>query len=291
MSDGRISRFGFAVGAAALALFVAGAADAQQFIYGNSASSIPGAMYKIDKNTGVVAATCPQSKGNGRGIVVVGNVVYFTVANSGNIFKTNFNNCSDDGIAFAVPGATSLSTIAFDGTNFWVGDYAGSDHAFYVSPTGTLLNTIDLTQCTGNCDGLEFFQGKLISNRGDASSSGYDVYSTSGGAPTTAQFIAPTGFGATGIAFDGTYFYVSNIFQQKLEVYSGTTGAHLNTVTITGMQAGNNVLEDLSADYSIVIPPGPVALTTVPTLSEWAMIVMASLLALSALYFLRGRSR
>ena len=108
--SGRISRFGFAVGAAAVALFVAGAADAQQFIYGNSASSTPGAMYKIDKTTGAVVATCAQSKGNGRGMVVVGNVVYFTVTNSGSIFKTNFNTCSDDGIAFAVPGANPLST-------------------------------------------------------------------------------------------------------------------------------------------------------------------------------------
>jgi len=269
------------------ASFFACGAQAQNFIYGNSASSIPGAMYKIDAATGVVAKTCPQSKGNGRGMVVVSNVVYFTVTSSGNIYKTNFNTCSDDGIAFAVPGASSLSTIAFDGTNFWIGDYAGSNKAFYVSPSGVLLNTVTLANCTGNCDGLEFFNGKLISNRGDADTAGYDLYSTAGTLLTPA-FIPATGFGATGIAFDGTNLFVSDIFNQKLQVYNGTTGAFVKTVTITGMTSPNNVLEDLSADYSIVLGP-PTGPQIVPTLNEWKLILLAGLLAVMALVVLRRR--
>ena len=280
-----IFRHILALGAAAL-IVGAGAASAQNFIYGNSAGS---GLYKIDKNTGAVVASCPQTKGNGRGIVVVGSIVYYTTADSGNIYKTNFTSCSDDGVAFAVPGATSLSTIAFDGTNFWIGDYAGSNNAFYVSPTGTLLNTVSLANCAGSCDGLEFFNGKLISNRGDAASGGYDVYSTAG-TLMTADFIAPTSFSATGIAFDGTNFYVSDIFNQKLQVYDGTTGAFIKTVTITGMNL-SNVIEDLSADYSITLGPPPVVTpVTVPTLSQWAMISLAILLAAGAAFRLRRRS-
>ena len=287
MTDRTASRFACVAALSVAALFLAGAADAQQFIYGNTASGVPGRIYQIDKNTGVVVKSCAQSKGNGRGMVVVGNVVYFTVASSGNIFKTNFATCSDDGIAFAVPGASSLSTIAFDGTNFWIGDYAGSNKAFYVSPTGTLLNTINLNSCTGSCDGLEFFNGKLISNRGDAQNQGYDVYSLAGGAPTQAQFIAPTAYSVTGIAFDGTNFYVSDIFNQNLQVFNGTTGAFIKTVPIIGMLAGLNILEDLSADYAIVIGG---AAPTIPTMSEWALIAMAAMLAISAFVFLRRRS-
>src|SRR5712692_2626980 len=78
-----------ALGAAALILG-ASAAHSQNFIYGNSAGN---GMYQIDANTGVVAKACSQSKGNGRGIVVVSSVVYFTVANSGNVYKTNFATC------------------------------------------------------------------------------------------------------------------------------------------------------------------------------------------------------
>jgi hypothetical protein len=285
MIDRKTSGLGCAVGTAALALLFACAANAQTFIYGNSAGN---GMYQIDKNTGAVIKACPQTKGNGRGMVVVASVVYFTVADTGNVYKTNFATCSDDGVAFAVPGATSLSTIAFDGTNFWVGDYTSANRAFYVSPSGALLNTINLANCAGNCDGLEFFNGKLIANRGDAATQGYDVYSLSGGAPITADFIAPTAFAATGIAFDGTNFYVSDIFNQKLQVYDGTTGAFIKTVTITGMTLAN-VIEDLSADYSIVIGGG--GPKDIPTMSEWALILMAGLIALLGIYGIGRRLR
>ncbi|HEV2219659.1 MAG TPA: IPTL-CTERM sorting domain-containing protein [Casimicrobiaceae bacterium] len=272
------------IGLGAVALILAvGTARAQSFIYGDSAGN---GLYKIDTSTGAVVAECSQSKGNGRGMVVVGSVVYYTVTNSGNVYKTNFTTCSDDGIAFAVPGATSLSTIAYDGTNFWIGDYAGSNHAFYVSPTGTLLNTISLANCAGSCDGLEFFSGKLISNRGDAATGGYDVYSTTG-TLLTADFIAPTSYAGTGIAFDGTNFYVSDIFNQKLQVYSGTTGAFIKTITITGMTLSNEI-EDLSADYSVTLGP-PTAAATVPTMTEWGVLLMSMLVAVSGIFALRRR--
>jgi hypothetical protein len=260
------------------------AANAQQFIYGNSAGN---GMYKIDKTTGAVVATCPQGKGNGRGMVVVGNVAYFTVADSGNIYKTNFTTCSDDGIAFTVPGVNGIATIAFDGTNFWVGDYTGPNRAFLVSPTGTLLSTITLANCTNNCDGLEFYQGKLISNRGDALNPGnYDVYSTAG-TLLTPGFISATPFSVTGIAFDGTNFYVSDIFNQRLQVYNGTTGAFIQTINITGMTL-SNVIEDLSADYSITLGP---ASTEIPTLQQWALITLSVLLALVGLGMTARRRR
>ncbi len=265
-------------------------AQAQQFIYGNSAGN---GLYKIDKTTGIVAAQCQQSKGNGRGIVVVANVVYFTVANSGNVYKTNFTSCSDDGIAFAVPGSSGLSTIAFDGTNFWIGDYTGTNAAYYVSPTGTLITTIHLSQCTGFCDGLEFFNGKLISNKADRPPTGYDVYSTTGtllqpdfipGAPTQP-------YDKTGIAFDGANFYVSDIANQNLQVFNGTTGAFIQTVHITGMNF-STAIEDLSADYAIVLgpPPAPPGATVIPTMSEWGLAAMSLLLAVSAFFVIRRRS-
>jgi hypothetical protein len=255
------------------------AAQAQQFIYGNSASAPNNQwLYKIDKTTGAVVKACQMNKGNGRGIVVVNNIAYYTTASNNNVFKADMGTCADLGVAFAVAGATSLSTMAYDGTNFWIGDYSGTNHAFYYTPTGTLLNTIALANCTGFCDGLEWFNGKLISNRGDASSTGYDVYSTTG-TLLTPDFIPPTGYQGTGIAFDGTNFYVSDIFNQKLHVYSGTSGTALNVITITGLQPGANVIEDLSADYAIVLgPPAPPA--EIPTLREWGMILMSALLGL-----------
>jgi hypothetical protein len=282
-----ICRHIVALGASALILG-AGAAHAQSFIYGNSAGN---GMYKIDANTGVVAKACSQSKGNGRGIVVVSNVVYFTVANSGNVYKTNFTTCSDDGIAFAVAGSSGLSAIAYDGTNFWVGDYTGTNKAYYVSPTGALLKTITLANCTGFCDGLEFYLGNLISNRVDGCCGGtpvfYDVYDTNG-TLLMPKFLTVPNL-STGIAFDGTNFYTSDIFNQKLQVYSGATGAFVKTVTITGMTLSNQI-EDLSADYSITLgPPAPPAV--VPALTKWGMILMSGLLAVFGIFAVRRRMR
>ena len=290
MTGRTTSRFACVAALSVAALFLAGAAHAQQFIYGNTASGTAQQyLYKIDAATGTVVKSCLMAKGNGRGIVVVGSTVYYTTASNNNVYKTDFATCADNGIAFSVTGAASLSTIAFDGTNLWVGDYtSGSNKAFLYSTTGTLLQTITLPNCTGNCDGLEFFQGKLISNRGDADAGGYDVYSLTG-TVITPLFIAPTGFGATGIAFDGTNFIVSDIFNQKLQFYSGTNGAFIKTVTITGLVAGGNLLEDLSADYQITL--GPAAVSVVPTMSEWGLILMAALLALAGIVLLRRRNR
>ena len=267
------------VGAAA-ALFCVGAVHAQQFIYANPTSNT---LHKIDAATGAVVQSCAMGKGNGRGIVVVGNTTYYTVANSNNVYKTDFATCADNGIAFSVAGATGLSTIAFDGTNLWVGDYSGPNKAYLYTPTGTLLNTITLANCTSFCDGLEFFNGKLISNDADGGSN-YSIYSLSG-ALLTPNFIT-TGAFTTGIAFDGTNFYISSptVSPRTLLKYNGTTGALMQTITITGT---SDQIEDLSADYNVVL--GPSQSAPVPTLNEWGMILMATLLAMSAVFALRRR--
>src|ERR1700694_2326242 len=230
-------------------LTITGSSHAATFIYANSASS-PSTqrLYKIDATTGAVVNTCLLKKGNGRGIVVISNLAYYTVADSNNVFKADINTCQDFGVAFSVFGAMGLSTMAFDGTNFCIGDYSGTKKAYYYSPTGTLITTVSLANCTASCDGLEFFNGKLISNRGDGLQP-YDIYGTSGTLLNPAFITAS--FTATGIAFDGTNFFVSDIFGQKLQVYNGTTGVLVKTITITGMVQGANYIEDLSADYSL----------------------------------------
>lgn len=281
-----------AISTAALGLF-AGAAAAQQvqYIYGNSASSGAGAMYQINIATGAVVKTCPQTKGNGRGIVVVGNTVYYTVATSGNVYKMDWPTCADQGVAFTVGAVSGIATIAYDGTDVWLGEYnAPGNRAFKYSLGGTLISTINLPNCTSNCDGLEFFQGKLISNDADGGSN-YTVYSTAG-AVMTPNFIQ-TGSFSTGVAFDGTDFYVSfpTASPRTIKKFSGTTGALLQTITITGMTVGADQIEDLSVDYNIVIPPGPPApQVVIPTLGEWGLILLAALLALSG-YAVSRRSR
>ena len=280
-------------------LVMAGATAQALNLYANSAGT--NEIDVINPATGAVTFHCLPNKGNGRGIVVVGTTAYYTTADSANVYALNITNCADMGIAFTVAGASALSTIAYDGTNFWIGDYSGTNQAFYYSPTGTLIKSVHLANCSGFCDGLEFFNGKLISNRGDSVVGPYDVYDTNG-TLLTAAFITTT-YGATGIAFDGTNFYVSNRGAQKIDVYNGTTGAFIQEMSVTGFTNSPNI-EDLSFDYQQVLPtptptvgtPVPTATPTsppvpavVPTLSFPMLGLLAAALAAAALVVLMRR--
>jgi hypothetical protein len=213
-------------------------------------------MGAFDPTTGVETTTLTQDKGNGRGIVVVGDTVFYTVANSGNVFKRSASTNVDGGIAFSITGASGLQAISYDGTNFWVGDYSGSTKAYKVDPTGALLGTITLDSTTthieGYYDGLEYFNGKLIANRYDggyarAGGNQYDIYNLDGSL-FQAAFIDTNGHGnGTGIAFDGTDFFVSDIFHNQISVWDGVTGAFKKNILLAG---GHPYIEDLSVDFA-----------------------------------------
>lgn len=232
---------------------VAGSANAMT-IWENSAGSDMGAF---DSVTGTETTTLTQDKGNGRGIVVVGDIVYYTTANSGNVYRRSASTNADLGVAFTVAGATGLQAISYDGTNFWVGDYSGTTKAYYVSATdGSLLDTITLDGSTtgieGYYDGLEYFNGYLIANRYDGGyarpeGNQYSIYNLDGSL-YQADFIDTYGHGnGTGIAFDGTNFFISDIFNNQISVWDGTTGDFIEYIPLSG---SHQSLEDLSVDFA-----------------------------------------
>lgn len=231
---------------------LAGTASAA-LIWENSAGSDMGSF---NSTTGAQVNTLTQDKGNGRGIVVVNDTVYYTVANSGNVYKRSASTNVDGGVAFTIAGTSGLQAISFDGTNFWVGDYSGTTQAYKVSPTGTLLDTITLdptlTHIEGFYDGLEYFNGKLIANRYDggfarAGGNQYDIYNLDGSL-FQLGFIDTNGHGnGTGIAFDGTNFYVSDIFNNQFSVWDGVTGAFIKNIVLEG---SHGAIEDLSVDFA-----------------------------------------
>ncbi len=194
-----------------------------------------------------------QDKGNGRGILVVGNVVCLTVANSGNVFIRDKDTNADPGVACTIAGASGLQAISYDGTNFWVGDYSGTNKAYDVDgTTGAPIRTITLANAQRFYDGLEYFNGKLVANRFDRRFGGTridNVHDLESNLPQAA-FITTAGHGnATGIAFDGTNLYVSNTFNPagKISIRSGTTGAFIGNLD----RAGNHgATEDLSFGFA-----------------------------------------
>ena len=99
-------------------LSVAVDAQAQDAVlWGNNAqSSVPSTIEQFDQTTGALNLTHRGVPGNGRGIVVVGDVVYYTVVGDPVIHKMSATTGADlGGITTTV---SSMSTIAWDGSGF-----------------------------------------------------------------------------------------------------------------------------------------------------------------------------
>ncbi len=223
----------------------AGTLHAQDVLWGNSAQGGgPANIEAFDKTTGVRLHQFAGVSGNGRAIVVVGNTVYYSVVGDGHIYTMDATT-GVAGPAIAT-SLTSFSTLAYDGTGFWTGDYAGSNHAYHLTMGGVVDKTITLGLSEGNSDGLEYFDGKLIANEGDANPV-YDVYDLNGNV-ITAGLIHGNAGGSTGIAFDGTDFFTSNIYANSIDVWS-MTGTFISTLALPTVGSGR-LIEDLSVDYS-----------------------------------------
>lgn len=280
---------------AALTLLTSTGYTAAQNLYGNNAVEGTPYIFVMNLTTMAVSTTVTTLSGNnGRGVVVVGNTMYYTSASTNNVFTYNLSSSTNNGSIFTVPSSSGgLSTIAYDGTNLWIGDYSGKSPgvAYLYTTTGNLLKTVTLGSCVVNCDGLEYFlQGgttpRLISNRGDPVAP-YDIYDTNGNL-ITAAFISPSNDSRSGIAYDGTNFNVSDIFNGKIEKYSGTTGAFISTTAINGYPGGDPPLvEDLSANYAITIPTGT---SLAPAPSTWILMACGLLFILVTVTLLRRRS-
>jgi hypothetical protein len=249
------------------------------YIYGNNVGTT--GIFKMDPTTLAVVDTYNGlSAGNGRGVVVVGPTVYYTDASSPNVYSYNATTHHNNGVVFTKSGVTGLSAIAYDGTNLWVNDYSGTNQAFYYSLTGTLLKTINLANESTYTDGFEFYlkggtTPTLIANRADGCCTNptiYDLYDLNGNVTTSAFITVPNQ--STGIAYNGTNFYTSNIDLASVNQYNGATGAFISTTTITG---GSAFIEDLSADYAIVLNNPP---PTTPAPSTLGLVLGGMLLLL-----------
>lgn len=219
-------------------------------LWGNNAqSSAAATIEQFDKTTGDLNLTYRGAVGNGRGIVVVGDIVYYTMVGDPVIHMMSASTGVDlGGITTSV---ASMSTIAWDGSTFWTSDYSGTNRAFQIGLDGTTLKTINLSLASTNMDGMEWFENKLISNRCDACGV-YDVYDLDGNV-LQAGFI-DTGYQSTGIAYDGTYFYSSRIFENTIDVFDGA-GVFVKSITLAGgdpitENGGGRLIEDLSVDYA-----------------------------------------
>ena len=237
-------------------------AGTTQFLYANNATFGSPYIYQIDPSTGNVVQTFTGLEGgNGRGVIDVNNILYYTTAFSGDVYYYNTATHAN-GILFDVTGASGLASITYDGTNFWIGDYSGTNKAFLYAPNGTLLKTITLSNCTGFCDGLTFFKqngtGYLLSNRVDGCCGGtpvqYDVYDTNGNLIKSAFISSPNP--STGVAWDGTNFWTSDVFNGTVTEWDANSN-FIQTVTLSGYPSGfSPLIEGMSFNFAQTIGGG-----------------------------------
>jgi hypothetical protein len=248
-------------------------ADHITTLYANSAGTDGIQKFSIDVTTGTETQLAHYTEGgtqlnvgNGRGVVVVGNTMYYTQASSGSVYSYNLTTNMNNGVVFTVAGASGLATAAWDGSHLVLGDYSGTNKVYTYTTGGGLVSTVGLSKCAevhqggiaGFCDGLEFVSpSSLVSNEGDGGFGGasqYDVYSTAGGSPTQTGLIT-TSYGATGIAFDGTYYFVSDFAGDRIGIYD-STGVFQKFITLADGDH-THTIEDLSVDYNLVLGTVP----------------------------------
>ena len=125
------------------------AAAAQKYLYGNNATTSKHPhVYKIDKTNGVVVDTYTNLSGNnGRGVVVIGNTMYYTSNGSHQVYGYDISKHKNLGVMFTVSlGSLGLASIAYDGNGLWIQDY-GSTKVFHYTLGGIYLGTINVNIC------------------------------------------------------------------------------------------------------------------------------------------------
>lgn len=269
-----------AVISAAVLCGLSSLASAGTIVWGNNASFGNVTLEAFDMDTGALvqqflAPNLTARGDNGRGIAVVGTTIYYTTASSGNVYVTDSVTHADLGIAFST-GLGGISCVAWDGTALWVSAYDSTNNAYRYTTTGTLLQTV--AGFGNNRDGFEIAGNHIIANRGDAVGP-YDLYDLNGVLITSAFITTP--FSPTGITFDGTNYFVSDIFSNKIAKYDGVTGAFISTTVLAGPFPifGQRLLEDLSSLGNIDTNPAPGAVP-LPGAALQGLLALGGLLAL-----------
>jgi hypothetical protein len=136
---------GMAALAAVLVLGASQARAAPLLLWGNNATGGPDYVEAFDPATGAVVHQYnvdPIGDLNGRGVVIVGSIGYYTNANDGIIREF------DPSTGAILPGTINtghgaIANITYDGSGFWASDYTGSNTVWHITlaalPTRRLI--------------------------------------------------------------------------------------------------------------------------------------------------------
>lgn len=201
-----------------------------------------------------------RGRANGRGIAVVGTTIYYSLADTPNVYKTDTITHADLGIAFTTPLLPGINSLAWDGANLWLlasqptdPTKPADDKVYQYSPTGTLLQTLVLARPPNNNlarDGFDVIPGGFVANRGSVP---YDIYDFSG--KLQKPFFILAIFRATGIAFDGANYIVSDAINGRLATFDAA-GSFVASVDLPRLLIPYGIV-DLAVDRSQAPAPVP----------------------------------
>ena len=252
-----------ALGALSTLVIFATGSQAGTTVWGFNSSFGDPHIQAYDLDTGVASADfvapnkdAQRGRANGRGIAVVGTTLYYSLADTPNVYKTDTVTHADLGIAFTTPLSPGINSLAWDGANLWMvasqpqNQVAPQDDKVYkYSPNGALLQTLVLPRPANNNlvrDGIEVTPTGIVADRNSVP---YDLFDFSGHMVKPAFITAA--FRTTGIAFDGTNYIVSDAINGKLATFD-SAGTFLRSVVLTGAAIPFGIV-DLA-----VIPAPPV---------------------------------
>ncbi|HMD62989.1 MAG TPA: PEP-CTERM sorting domain-containing protein [Stellaceae bacterium] len=236
---------------------------------GNDAPANLPIIQEFDATTGALLKSFLDPAGTagetGRGIAVVGSNIFYSVSGSTSVFLTDPSG-TNRGVAFTVniPGVSGIQSIASDGQFLYVTPVSttfGLDENVYkydfsgnlIGPPITLLPSGGLVQ--GARDGLEVVGNTFVANQPRGDIGPYDQFDANGNL-ITAAFLNPGTFGFTGVAFDGTLYYVFDDEAQPSQlVVFDASGNFVDRVTLTGLPGPND--QAFISDLSAVVPGVP----------------------------------
>jgi uncharacterized protein (TIGR03437 family) len=212
-----------------------------------------------------------RGRANGRGIAVVGTTIYYTLADTPNVYKTDAVTQADLGIAFTTVLTPGINSLAWDGASFWMvasqpsnPNLLADDKVYQYSLNGIPGRTLVLAlppNTNQARNGIEVTPFGIVANQGSVP---YDLFDLNGN--LTHPFLITATFRTTGIAFDGVNYIVADVVNQQLAIFD-QAGTFLRFVPLGG---ANGAVLDCKTENCIV--DLAVAVSTQPAVAPQFLI-------------------
>lgn len=280
---------------ACLVMVFSGNANAQGRLFWADTDS--NTIQEIDPDTAALinSFTPPITVGDCSGLAFAGDRMFFTVCGS-TIYELNPSTGAVVN-SFASP-SSATDALGFSGTELYVLDYS-NDIIYVFNPnTGATIRTLVLS--VDVVGGISYAGGRNSIFASDAiSGTIYEIDAVSG--VTLNSFSAPVPYiYGVGYSFARRTLFLGDVGGQGGAPPSGAASSIYKSYN-GGIAGGGNTIYEVNPDTGAVIntlPPVPVwALAadengvSIPTMSEWGMIIFMALAGIGAVYYLRKYSR